>query len=199
MRPADRYRHVAMLHAANIERGFLATLGLPFLALMYQAIDEVPEAVLITEEQDDRVLGFVSGGLGMRPIYRQLLRHPLRLATSLAPSLLRPARLKRILDIVAYGRKTDGEASLPHAELLSIAVDPAARGTGVSERLYARLVREFALRGVGAFRITVGDSLARAHAYYRRMGALAVGREEVHAGEGSVVYVHRIPARGNDA
>lgn len=192
MGPEQRYREVAALHAANINQGFLATLGVPFLALMYRAIDEATHSVLLVEEQGGRVIGFVSGGLGMGPIFRRMLRHPIRLGFSLLPSLLNPKRLKRIIEIVRYGSGSGGPSGMPHAELLSIAVDPFARGNGVAERLYGRLQAHFAERGVPAFRITVGDSLAPAHRYYQRMGAKPVGRVEVHAGEGSVVYVQQI-------
>ena len=192
MTPAERYRQVAVLHAANIDQGFLATLGVPFLALMYRALDEAEESVLLTEEQGGRVVGFVSGGEGMGAIYRRMLRYPVRLGLSLLPSLMRPKRLKRILEILRYGvSATDGH-DLPNAELLSIAVDASVRGTGVAERLYRRLQAHFSERGVGAFRIVVGDSLAPAHRYYRKMGAKPAGRIEVHAGEGSVVYLQEV-------
>ena len=191
MDKAERYRQVAALHAANIDQGFLATLGVSFLALMYRAIDEATDSVLLVEEQRGRVVGFVSGGLGMGPIYRRMLRRPVRLGAALLPSLLHPRRLKRILEILRYGGSGD-VVGMPRAELLSIAVDPVARGTGVAERLYRRLQAHFAESGVIAFRITVGDSLAAAHRYYQRMGAEAVGRIEVHKGEGSVVYVQQI-------
>ena len=58
----DLYAQVAHLHAVGIDRGFLTTLGEGFLALMYQAIDETPGAVLLTELEGPRVLGFVRGG-----------------------------------------------------------------------------------------------------------------------------------------
>jgi len=195
MTPAERYRQVAVLHAANIDQGFLATLGVPFLALMYRALDEAEGSVLLTEEQDGRVVGFVSGGEGMGAIYRRMLRYPVRLGLSLLPSLARPKRpkrLKRILEILRYSGGASTGQDLPHAELLSIAVDASVRGTGVAERLYRQLQAHFSQRGVGAFRIVVGDSLAPAHRYYQKMGAKPTGRIEVHEGEGSVVYLQEI-------
>jgi ribosomal protein S18 acetylase RimI-like enzyme len=186
-----RYQQVAMLHVANINQGFLATLGNPFLERMYRAIDETGESVLLTEECDGRVVGFVSGSSGMGPIYRRMLRRPLSLAWALLPGLLRPTRCKRIIEIMLYGQNKHDSLlqPLPQAELLSIAVDPAARGSGVGERLYRRLEEHFRERGVSSFRITVGDALLPAHRFYRRMGAKPVGRTQVHAGEESVVYV----------
>lgn len=191
MRASDRYCQVAALHRDNIDRGFLGTLGLPFLALLYRAIDEADDSVLILEEQDEGVVGFVSGTFGMGPILRRMLRRPIALALAMLPSLVRPARLKRILDIIRYGGGGT-LAGLPEAELLSIAVAPAARGTGVSETLYRRLEDHFRCRGTRAFRITVGESLAPAHRFYQRMGARPVNRIDVHEGEPSVVYVQDV-------
>lgn len=195
MASRERYRQVATLHFDSIDQGFLATLGIPFLSLMYQAIDRGPDSVLLVEEAQGRVRGFVSAGSGMGPIYRRMLLRPFSLAWTLLPSLVRPARFCRILEILRYGQQAPPVGlSLPVAELLSIAVDPSSRGTGVSEALYRRLVSAFAARGVSAFRITVGDSLGPAHRFYTRMGAKVVTHTEVHAGQGSVVYVHVIDA-----
>lgn len=192
MEATERYRQVAALHAAGINQGFLATLGIPFLSLLYQAIDEAPASVLIVDEQAGKVRGFVSGGVGMGPIYRRMLRHPFRLGMALLPTLVRPARLRRIFDILRYGNKQKGRHPLPEAELLSIAVAPEARGSGVAESLYKRLEQHFRSQGVNVFKITVGDSLATAHRLYKRMGAVPAGKVEVHAGEGSTVYLQQL-------
>lgn len=194
--PSERYRQVAKLHASNINQGFLATLGVPFLSLMYQAIDEGEQSVLLTEESGNQIVGFVSGAVGMVPIYRNMLRHPLRLTASLVPSIVRPGRLWRILETLRYSRGRANPAGWPDAELLSIAVHPRVRGTGLSERLYRRLGDHFLNLGVPAFRIVVGKALGPAHRYYLRMGATPIGKVEVHAGEESIVYVHRLADRG---
>ncbi|MBK6332965.1 MAG: hypothetical protein IPF45_04830 [Thermomonas sp.] len=102
------------MHAANIDQRFLATLGVPFLALMYRAIDEATDSVLLVEESDGRVLGFISGGTGMGSVYRRMLRKPVALGLSLLPSIVKPARIKRILDILRYGRN-EPTAQLPRA------------------------------------------------------------------------------------
>lgn len=197
--PSARYRQVASLHAVSIDQGFLATLGVPFLSLLYRAIDTTSESVLITEESNGRVVGFVSGAIGMGPIYRQMFRHPVQLAASLAPSLLRPSRFWRILETFWYSKGNAKPAEWPDAELLSIAVEPEMRGTGLSERLYRRLEEHFMRQGTPAFRIIVGRALGPAHRYYQRMGAVPIGSIEVHAGEESIVYVHHLADKGEDA
>ena len=197
------YNQVARLHIEGINRGFLATLGLPFLALLYEAIDHCPASVLVVEQQGVRVTGFVSGAASMRPIYRQLLRRLPRLTLALLPSLIKLSRLRRILEILRYSRyeavileQQTSYFELPEFELLSIVVATDARGSGCAEKLYTELVQYCGAHQIDAFKIVVGDALSTAHRFYKRMGAIPVGHVEVHAGEGSVVYIHQIASKG---
>lgn len=188
----DLYRQVGALHARNLDQGFLSTMGVDFLALMYQAIDEAPDSVLLVEQRADEVVGFVSGGIGMSAIYQRMLCHPVRLARAMAPYILQPRRLLRVLEILRYSRGGSIRRDLPAAELLSIAVLPAWRGRQVAERLYLRLVEHFNESGISAFKITVGEGLVPAQRFYRRMGAVLAAEVQVHNGERSHVYLHRL-------
>ncbi|MGY0652476.1 GNAT family N-acetyltransferase [Luteimonas sp. A537] len=192
MTPAERYRQVARLHVRCLDQGFLATLGEGFLALMYESIDRAAETTLLVEEDGGQVQGFITGGTGMGAIYKRMLRSPVRLALAIAPALVRPAKVRRILEIMRYSSAGVVPEGLPEAELLSIAVAPEWRGKAIADRLYSRLIEDFRHRGVDAFRITVGEALAPAHRFYQRMGADVAGEVEVHGGERSKVYVQRV-------
>lgn len=192
MTPRERYRQVAALHVRCLDQGFLATLGDGFLTLMYEAFDRADGTILITEERDGQVAGFITGGTGMGPIYKRMLRSPVRLGLALAPALVRPAKVRRILEILRYSGDGGLPEGVPDAELLSLAVAPEWRGKAVADRLYAGLVDAFRERRVDAFRIIVGQALAPAHRFYQRMGASPAGQVEVHDGEPSTVYVHRL-------
>lgn len=192
MRANAVYKQVAQLHAACIDQGFLSKLGVPFLTLMYRAIDEAAGAVLLIEMLDGKISGFVSGGAGMAPIYRCMFKRPVRLAWALLPTLVRPSRIRYIADILQYRRRQPKESHLPKSELLSIAVDPTERGTGVAEKLYLQLLEHFKAKCITEFCITVGESLVPAHRFYERMGALPVGHMEVHANQISRIYIHTL-------
>jgi len=190
MTPKDRSLQVARLHVQCLDQGFLATLGEGFLSLMYEAMDRADGITLLTEERDGRVVGFVTGGSGMGPIYKCMLRSPVRLALAIAPAIVRPRKLRRIIEILRYSGSDTLPPGVPQAELLSLAVAPEWRGKAIADRLYQRLGEEFRARGVSAFRIVVGDSLAPAQRFYQRMGAVEIRQIEVHNGEVSKVYVH---------
>lgn len=195
------FRQVAALHADNIANGFLATLGPGFLALLYRAIDESDDSVLLVEFQGDRVVGFIAGATSLRAVYMRMLRHPVAMLRVMMPIALRGRTLARVLEILRYeGKATNEHRNLPKAELLSLAVTPALRGPAggsIAERLYGRLVTHFQERGEPGMRIVVGPRLARAQRFYRRMGAEVVGTIEVHHLEQSILFVHRFPQRGH--
>ncbi len=184
-------RAVARLHASCISQGFLSSLGTRFLTVLYRAIDRSEAAVLIVETDESGVVGFVAGGGGMGPIYRQMLLDFPALIAALAPVIVRPRKLMGMIEVMRRGGADQG-AGLPEHELFSIAVAPAKRGSGVAARLYQALCAHFRKQGVDAFRIVVGDSLAPAHRFYKRMGAVAASSTSLHDGATSTVYVQTV-------
>lgn len=186
---ARTLRQVAQLHAACIDQGFLSSLGPRFLTVLYRAIDRSESTVLIVECNGPNVIAFVSGGAGMGPIYRQMLRDWLALTVALLPIVLNPRKVIGIVEILRRRENAERNANLPQHELFSIAVAPAARGTGTAGRLYRDLSAWFKDHNVSAFRIVVGDNLAPAHRFYSRMGAEPAGTLRVHGDSRSTVYL----------
>ncbi len=186
------YRAVASLHCAHIGQGFLATLGVPFLTLLYEAIDKDGKSVLLVERDDRSVVGFVSGTYGLGRIYKQLLFKPLRLIFSLKSCLLSPVKMYKIIELFFITRGSNIPSDLPKQELLSIVVNPAYRGEGCAEKLFKSLCSHFSEDGVSSFRIIVGSNLGRAHAFYKKMGSIPVKEIQVHKGTSSVVYLKEL-------
>ena len=94
------YEVVARLHCYHLSKGFLATLGVPFLALLYEAIDKDNDSVLLVKRDEDNIVGFVTGGTGLGPIYKQLLLKPLRLIYSLKSCFLSISKLYKIMEVL---------------------------------------------------------------------------------------------------
>tara|TARA_B100000927_G_scaffold248559_1_gene212241 strand:- start:1392 stop:1994 length:603 start_codon:yes stop_codon:yes gene_type:complete len=186
------YRTVASLHCDNINQGFLATLGVPFLTLLYEAIDKDSESVLLVERVDRRVVGFVTGTHGLGRIYKQLLLKPLRLIYSLKSCILSPSKMFKIIEVLLISKDSDISSDLPKQELLSIVVNPDYQGGGHAENLFKALCSHFRTEGASSFSIVVGSNLHRAHAFYTKMGAIPVKEIQVHKGANSVVYVKKL-------
>ena len=186
----DDYREVARIHKEAISAGFLSTLGVDFLALLYESIDQSKDCALLVIRSEGKIVGFVSAARGLGTVYRHMLRSWGRLGMALLPAVFSLRKLYRIIETVMFSRsQRDERIDLPHDELLSIAVAGEFRGMGFADQLFEALKQHFRTNEVRRFRIVVGDALAPAHRFYRKMGAYPVGRAEVHKGSGSVIYV----------
>ena len=186
------YRIVASLHCEHINQGFLATLGVPFLTLLYEAIDKDSKSILLVERLDHDIVGFVTGTCGLRRIYKQLLLKPLRLIYSLKSCILSPSKMYKIIEVLLISKNSDISSDLPKQELLSIVVNPDYQGEGHAEYLFKALCSHFREEGASSFRIVVGSNLDRAHAFYTKMGSIPVKEVQVHKGADSVVYVKEL-------
>ena len=183
------YRTVASLHCDYINQSFLATLGVPFLSLLYEIIDKDSESVLLVERVDHSVVGFVTGTRGLGRIYKQLLFKPLRLIYALKSCLLSPSKMFKIIELLLISKNSNISSDLPKQELLSIVVNPAYQGRDHAENLFNALCSHFREEGANSFSIVVGNNLDRAHAFYTKMGSIPVKKIQVHKGTDSVVYV----------
>ena len=185
---------VAHLHSTNINHGFLPSLGTRFLYELYRCISEHPETFLIAEEHDGKVLGFIAGTTGKRPLRSVLLRHPFRVFTALLPSLTNRHRIAGILAVARHvGSDHHSTTNLPRAELLSMAVDVKLRGQGCAERLFKSLEAQLRQANVSAFRIVAGSSLTAACRFYEKMGATEAERFQLHKGDVSIVFQKVVP------
>lgn len=185
---SNDYRAIAKLHCNHINQGFLATLGVPFLTLLYESIDKDSESVLLVERVDNSIVGFISGARGLSRIYKKLLLKPIRLIYSLKSCLLSPSKIYKIIEVLLIIKNSNISSDLPKHELLSIVVDPAYQGGGHAENLFKALCSHFKGEGIESFSIVVGSTLDRAHAFYRKMGSIPVRKIQVHKGADSVVY-----------
>ena len=188
---------LARIHAESLEESFLATLGQPFLRQLYRAMAEDPSVSLFCAVADDRIVGFVSGGTGLKKIYLRLLKRPFSLLWSLRYALLSKTSLKGIIEILFYSPKPASEPvekpAIPSQfELYSIGVSEEFRGTGIAVALYSSLVADFESRGAAQFKVMVGEKLERAHRFYKKMGATPTAILNLHGSNNSVLYIHNL-------
>ena len=183
------YSEVAELHLKYINKGFLATLGLKFLTLLYEAIDNDENSILIVEEVDNRAIGYVAGGSSMKTIYFKLILRLPELMISLLPALFSLKKIVKIAEIILFKRSSSASKEIPDEELFSIVVSPEHRGCGHAEKLFLLLCEHFKNKGVSSFKILVGEKLSRAHNFYLKLGSKKIDEVELHKGDISFIYV----------
>jgi ribosomal protein S18 acetylase RimI-like enzyme len=178
----------ARLHHEQLSGSFLATLGPGFLRVLYRSLVLDDSSTVRVARAGDRVVGFVAGTDDTGRFMRRFVRRDgLRAAVAGAGGLLR--RPGAAWETVRYGpASADGEG-LPTAELLALAVDPAARRQGLGLRLIRSLQEDAHLRGVPGMRVTVAADNAAAIAAYERAHFRRATRIEVHRGHPSEVLV----------
>lgn len=179
---ADVYL-AATMHASEIGEGFLPSLGRPFLARLYRRIVRAPRSFLLVADDDGRAVGFVAGSEDVGALYRAFLLHDGAAAALRAlPRIVRSAR--RVVETLRYPA---GDADLPAAELLAIAVAPDARGRGIGHALVDAFTAELRRRHVEAARVVVAADNDGAVRVYQACGFKPAARIEVHKGTTSQV------------
>jgi ribosomal protein S18 acetylase RimI-like enzyme len=173
---------VAALHAGQIAEGFLTFLGPAFLRRLYRRVARTSESFLLVVEDGATTVGFLAGSTDVAALYRAFLWHDgPAVLVACSGRLLRSWR--RVIETLRHGARGDGEG----AELLAIAVDPAARGRGVGALLVEAFLTEIGRRRQEAAHVVVASENETAVALYRRAGFAAVDRFELHAGTESLL------------
>lgn len=181
--PADG-RAAAVLHASQIDSGFLASLGVAFLTRLYRWIARDQRSFLLVAEDGGQVVGFAAASLDVRALYRSFLLRDGAVAVLLAaPRLARSWR--RALETFRYPGQTP--SALPKAELLSVAVAPSSRGHGYGRALVTEVTAELRRRGSDGVRVVVAADNHAARTLYLSCGYEPVARFEMHAGRTSEV------------
>lgn len=177
MTMADVERVVG-IHVVAFPGFFLSFLGPRFLRVFYAESVVLGEVAQVAEV-DSRVVGFVMGSTDPGRFFKMLLRRRLlRFAWAAVPAVARrPAVAFRVARAVLKPREAAKQAGT--ATLMSIAVDPAAQGTGAGKALVLGFIDEAARRGAVKVDLTT-DKVGNdgTNAFYRSLG-FSVAREIV--------------------
>ncbi len=172
----------AALHASQIREGFLTFLGLRFLRRLYRRVPRAAGSFLLVLENEGRAVGFLAGSVDVGALYKEFVVRDGALAVfDCAGRLLRSPR--RVFETLRHGTTSDQD----DAELLAVAIDPAARGLGGGRILVEGFLREISRRGRSTSRVIVASGNDRAVALYRRTGFDVVERFELHHGSESLL------------
>ncbi|MDT8308947.1 MAG: hypothetical protein RQ866_05415 [Bacteroidales bacterium] len=184
-------KEIAGMHKSLISEGFLSSLPMPFLTLLYKYLIK-RHIVFIAVTGKDRVLGFVAATLHPEKLMRDFVfRNNLRILFTLAPVLFR----RRVLRQLRETKKTTSiddatEANMP--ELLSIAVMHDAGNRGVGAALLKCL--ESALRAVKVkkYKVVAGEKLSQANNFYVKHNFKNIDEKVIHNNEISIVYCKKL-------
>ena len=182
---------LARLHSEAMPQAFLPTLGPGFMRRLYRSMVRDPEAVVLVARDGDRVVGFAAAVPSVRRFYRWFALHGAAGALAVAaPRLLRAEARRGARETSRYPA---GVLSLPEAELLSIAVDPAYRSRRIGRDLSDAVIDALSRRGVREVKVVVGSDNDGANRFYRGLGFTRAAETQVHRGVSSNVMVVACP------
>lgn len=198
----------ARLHIAGQPDTFLTSLGVDVLTVVYRSLPTLPSGFgYVATDERGRVVGFVSATtsigrlfleIGTRrlrqllpPLLAQCARHP-RLIAATAQTLFYPFLVynKSPQGSGFWDQEPDAVSLEPEesAELLSIMVEPEARGQGIGTRLLETLMAECEVRRVDVLDVTVDANNHGAQRFYERHGFVAARSVTLH---GRAMWLYR--------
>lgn len=156
---------VAKIHERELS-GFLSRLGSPFLEKFYRASLDIPEMFTLVKKQNEQILGFVSGIVSTKGLYKKVIfRNPIFFGILfLRHFITHPQEIIQVLKILTYPGFSED-----NPELLTIAVVSEAQRKGIGTKLFHACVREFRKRGIRKFKISVYERLP-ANVFYQKIG-----------------------------
>ena len=185
------YRQIAALHKRSLPYGFLSSLRIESLAVIYRALDAGHGSVVLTRYDQDVLAGFVAGSISRKAQMSALLSHSLSISMRLIFDPAIYLKFGKMLSIAShFGSTSDARQGLPPAELLSIAVSPEYRGQEYGKELYRDLVSWFEQRDVSEFHIRVGKALHNAQAFYESVGAILVPGAKIGISDETIIFRH---------
>ena len=186
----------AGIHQQEIKTGFLSQLGIQFLVMLYEAIVVTQHACcFVVEDENGKVIGFIAGCFNTSKFYKEfLIKYGFKAILILFPNMVKPVMLKKIFEIVKYPfmPKDKSKTNDPEAELLSIAVEAYAKGTGVSHELAHTLFNELKDRKIKNIKVVVNDGNSRANKFYKGLGFELHSIISIHGSEISNLYIKKL-------
>ncbi len=188
-------QEIAEIHFQEIKYGFLNQLGKKFLSYFYMAMITSPNAFLVVAEEDDKVIGFISGCTNLNKFYKDFVRqYTFKSFLILLKKIFSFSIFKKVFEVMSYSQKE--EKDLPQSELLSIAIIKEYQGQGIAQKLLEKFVLEMKTREIKKFRVIVGENLPQANKFYLKSGFVFHSKNSVHKDTPSNIYIYIIEKSG---
>lgn len=179
---------IAKLHIEGIETGFISSLGIDFVTVLYEAIAKNKSSFGFVAEENDKILGFVAFTTNLNKLYKSvILKKGLRFVFLLAGKMFSLKRMKKVFETLLYPSRIK-KMNLPSAELLSIVVVEEGRSKGLATTLMQKGLAECVRRGIEKVKVLVGADNEPANKLYLKCGFELVGQIDNH-GVISNIYV----------
>ena len=184
-------QRIALIHLQELNKGFLSSLGLPFLTSLYNII--IKKGILLVSIDGNQIEGFVSFSPNTRKLMLSfILSCPynffrLSLKFFLNLGIIRKA-METFTAPFRSSYKNLAHTGLPSAELLSIAVNSSVQKSGIGFQLLNALEKEIRDMCIKEYKVIAGAGLESANKFYLKNGFVQKMYIKIHGNEWSNVY-----------
>lgn len=171
MASEEDLQEIVDIHLRSFPDFFLSSLGPSFLRILYSEFISDPAGVLLVARRNGRIVGSVGGVLDERSFFTSLKarRSSAFARAALVSAARRPWIIPRLWR--ARSRADQKSGQLPAATLLTISVEPAEQGTGISANLLRRFDQALLAQGVHEYTLTTdARDTNRALGFYSKHG-----------------------------
>lgn len=162
---------VVEIHLRSFPSFFLTFLGSAFLRLLYDAMTNDPEGIVLVYERERIIQGFVAGVMRQSGFYRRLLQQrKWAFAWAAVGAVLRRPRIVARL-WRALQRPEESKQSATAACLMSLAVLPETEGQGIGRHLVRAFCDDLVRRQISTVCLTtdqIGND--RGNSFYVGLG-----------------------------
>jgi len=151
----SEYRIISEIHLAAFDGFFLTSLGKRFLNTYYKSCLKSNESIAVCAvDNEDKITGFSFGSLLSKGFHKRIVKQNILLFLSRGMIILltRPAALLRLANNLDKNANKADDGN--YAELLSIAVLPSAKGTGIGKELIKNFEIEAIRKGCKKIALT---------------------------------------------
>ena len=173
------FKSIACLHIKGITEGFLSSLGVNFLTILYKGISNAPNSgifVAVSEENESRVLGYISYAYDIKTCYINIIkRNFISLSVTILPNIINIKFLKKILETLFYPffhkpQKSEKYNNWVRAELLSMVIDNAYQGMGIGKNLVKTLDDAMKQMKIDKYYVVTYGIDVRSNSFYKSCG-----------------------------
>ncbi|MHC5062117.1 MAG: hypothetical protein ACYTFK_13715, partial [Planctomycetota bacterium] len=112
----EHAREVATLHVKGIHTGFISSLGVDFVTLLYKAIAASESAFGFVAKRQKEIIGFVAFTTNVNELYSSVIfRNGARFALTLSKKIFSLGTARAMLETLFYPRRVK-KLNLPSAE-----------------------------------------------------------------------------------
>jgi len=171
---------IAQLHIQGINTGFISSLGIDFVAALYEAIAQSKSSFGFAVEDNGKVLGFVTFTTNLNKLYKSIIaKKGWRFALLLAGKIFSLQRVKKVFETLFYPNRVK-KMHLPSAELLSIVVNPGQCRRGLATQLVQKGFEHCQKIGLNKVKVLVAADNEPANKLYLKCGFKLVGQIDNH-------------------